>query len=511
MSEIFPRPVDQESYAGHETTQAGYVHDLALHVATIPDLSKLPAYPPLSSEEAALIGRYASSYYSSNLEAEGIAPLYREDIIDPAFCKSVDDLTRQITGNSPSYHWYKTADNNYGGPYDRGNSNQARFTSRRWEVAFVGYMRERRMFHAAFMGALLSKEPIGGLVAAVNQPNEVPTTDPNKGGFQPAPEFMYNPTNWLTASLLSALSLSPDHCDAGMKRHAVEQWAKHADINDVAATKGFYGLDKLVGPVRLPWSMRSNADLRSEYHPNWHQNRIVKEYFGEAWAPRADGLEALLQDRPKDYVQILILKTFGGITGPADGLRDLANAAKLNSDIRDIIFASDAAHNTVYSDRSALPEYGQPTSLLEYLENSGGEASVQAQEAIIEGQRLRIRALEDLLAESKTSLKQSDLKIQALSYNVGQLTEALRQLRAAQAEAAKPPQTPAEELMIKYGIHPSVKDEMLEGIVAGIRRQQNRKLHSDMGTGNEALEELKVINGDLDQILRDRNMGKNRE
>lgn len=502
MSGLFAIAKAPERSSSPETTQAAYVEDLVEHLASIPDLSKVPAYYSLTHEESVILGQYCRAPYGRGV-TEG-SPLFRDDIIDPDFCRSVDTLTRRIAGNRTGGHWYEPVRESGDSVYKNylADAPQAKWTSRRWEIHFVNYMRQRRGFHVTFMGALLTGGSIDAAVKAIGlqdgQPVQTPSVDPYKGGQQPAPELMYNRTNWLTASLLSALALPPELCDAAMKRHAIEQWALRADVSDRESLQGFYELDKVL-PPRLPWSMRSNAELHMNVHPQWRQNPIVKNYLGETWNERADGLEALLQERPKDYVQILILQTFTNYLG-SKGLRNLVHAAGQPSEVKDIIFAEDAAVNTVYG-AAALPEYGQPTSLVDLLSNE--EITAQTQETIIAGQRLRIHVLEQEAAAAQRAIKKLTDTSDRLATRNTHLEKALAD------QQPHLPRSSQDLLLLEYGISPAMDAETLQVVVAAIRRDRNSKFHR----GNKSTEEeekLKEFNANLDAILRARGL-RNRE
>jgi hypothetical protein len=377
---------------------------------------------------------------------------------------------------------------------------------------YVSYMRQRRAFHAAFMNALIIKEPVAENVEAIGMydgsPIKIPSATPWEHGEQTAPDFLYDKTNWVTASLLSALSLPPEQCDAGMKRHAIEQWAAHANLEGDRDLFDFYRLEDRKGPMQLPWSMRSSAELQANHHPQWHQNRIIKQYLGEAWQPRADGLEALLQERPRDYVQVLILRAFGHVGINIKNLNDLAKAAALPPEVKNIIFAEDAAHSTIYNDTPDFPEYGQPTSLIDLIEASHEGVAPQTQETIIEGQRLRIRVLDDELGRAQELISGQEVRIDELTVSYTSLAAYAGRLEAALGRGTEPrkPLSRAEATMLQFGISPAVNDELLRVLVNAVRRDYNKRLHPQSGAETADEERLKEVNNALDEILRARGL-----
>lgn len=503
MSELIPRITAKErSPEAEATSQAEYVQDLAAHVESIPDISKLPAGYFPSIETSKLLASYCANYHHAHAKVEelGFSPLFHKDIISPNFCQSVDELTMKITGNSSSSHWYATvevADMNYLTKLD-----QAKYTSRKWELVFIDYIRQRYAFHAAFMNTLLTKEPIDEHVAAIGyrdgEPIQIPSVDINSSRKQPAPEFMYSRANWLTGSLLSALALPPWHCDANMKRHAVEQWANHIDLADISELKGFYHLDKLAHVTQVPWSMRSNAELQPSHTIHWRENRIIQRYFGEFPPYRADAFDALLQERPKDYIQVLILQIFVGYGADIQAWQSLVRTAQLPSEIKDIIFAEDAAFNTVHQEMT-LPEFNQPTTLFDLL---NGNFSAQAQETIIAGQRLRIHVLTEELAHKEEALA-------TLIADKDTLEARNRDLEAIfNQQSPHLPRSNADLLMLQFGISPNMDNELLPAVITAIRHRLSRKLHTDNAqTADE--DRLKEVNASLDDILKSRGLNKN--
>jgi hypothetical protein len=291
-----------------------------------------------------------------------------------------------------------------------------------------------------------------------------------------------------------------------MKRHAIELWAAHADLDDNESMKSFPGLDtQMEGSTRLPWSMRSSEEIAASHHADWRQNQTIKTYLGEVYEERADGLVALLQDRPKDYVQILMLRVFGEIRSGINlknSLKDLAGVAALAPEIKDIIFAEDAAINTVYGP-PALRGEDQPVSLHDFL--SGVEMTPRTQQEIIEGQRLRIHVLTNELAQAAVANTVVTEANETLTAHNNHLQTLLQQ------QDPHLPRTQADLVMLHYGLSPAMSTEMIGVVVKAIRQDYAKRLHADNGERfADKQEKLKEVNADLDDILKARGLGNAR-
>lgn len=477
------------------SSQQLYIQDLWLHVDTIPNLSEQSQYLYSSEAETEFLGAYCEAHSSQNyLKDKEIVPLQRKDIIDPDFCKYVSNLTRHVTGNSPDRHWYSTKGNEYS---HQAKTHQAMYASRQWERFYVEYMREKRVFHAGFMTAVLNGEPINELLSNIGlrdgAPVDMPSTSLNSGEKEPAAPSLYDKTNWLAASTLSALALPPEMCSAAMKRRVIELWSEHADLSNPESIKSFYGLEKRTDAVRLPWSMRSNLDLQASQHPQWRQNRHIKHYLGEVVSPRADGATALLQERPKDYVQVMLLGVFGQLGNLPNALRALQDIGKFKDEIKDIIFADDASFNTIYYDADSS-SFEPPKSLVDLL---GDGMETVTQEEIIHGLRLRVQVLEDKLAEEQGRAAHNAEAAEGWQKSYYDLYNAVTQANRL---------NPAEELMAQYGIHPSVNDDNLKVLVRSLLSNFGRQLHPDVNPDPKADTQFRKISDDLRRILEYRGL-----
>jgi hypothetical protein len=509
-TEVYPSPEQL-------TSPEEYVADLRAHTQTIPNPSDMPTYSTPSREDQELLSKYCLGY-----EAETpITPLQRDDIIEPAFCQRIDSLLIKLTNLPYNRTWYKRAGEETS-PY---SDPRTEYASREWDQFFVGYVRERREFHVAFMEATLYGRSIDEEVAAIGLENGAPIQVPNfhpdnysARGPEAPPDFMYNRASWLSASLLSALALPPEHCNPSMKCRAIELWAAHVDPNNANPFEGLHKFKNVPAVNRLPWSMRTSQDMRQNVHERWRLNPTIKEYFGEPHSPRADGFEALLQDRPKDYVQAILLH-LGGY-GRNGAIRELHRLANFPAEVKNIIFSEDAAHNTVFGE-PAFDAYDEPKDLDTLLseaqesapatEEDDPEVKLAFMQELISGQKLRLHMLKEELAETKQgqqTAESSALEWQA-HYNdlSAQYDEVVRRHNVL-AERLTAAGVDFDPLFAAYGIAPNTPDELVEAMVAGLRRYYNKHLHSDKGSSEEAEEALKVANNDLDNILRTRELGK---
>lgn len=514
--ELFRQNVAHEGRHEREVSVPDeYVRTLFAHVETIPDISQLPSYYYTSPEDNEVIGRYCASNYKSSqrgvrppdelLVQHGITPLLRMDIIEPDFCGTVSSLLGKVSGNS--HYWYRPVRTNSGHePYqDRTEQHNCR----KWELTYIDYMRQRRLFHAQFMKAMVDQQPIEEQVADIGlkdgQAVQVPGTRMSYD-TTPPPDFMYNPSSWVTSGMLSALALPPGVCPPNMKRHAIEEWAKHVDLSDENGFAGFHGLEETPGPVQLPWSMRSNSDMRAAHHPQWRENSVIQSYLGPLHDERADGLKSLLLDRPKDYIQVLILKTFSYSYYAKDGLKHLLEAAQLPEEVKDIIFGENASFNTIYSDGD-FPDPDQATTLVDLL-NTNGDMPARTQEDIIETQQLRIHVLTEKVAAAEARAKAAEASlgdVQALQRAYNEVSAHNQELQAQlQQQNRHVPTSQADVLMLKYNISPAMGEdpEILRSVIRTIRKAQARKYHSDANEEYKTNSPLGEINNELDEILR---------
>lgn len=496
MSEFWPpAPIEHEPNP-ELSSQQQYVQGLWGFVGTIPDLTQFSDFwVPRDEDETFLSAYCQAEAYRRTGAAEAFPPLHREDIIDPSFCEQIEKVPQKITGEHPSYHWYSQKGREHG----RSSDRNAAYLSRKWEQFYIPYMRERRIFHAHFMTSLLSGEPIDEHLSTLGTRNGKPVTMPSArlGSYenQPAASFLYDKDNWLASSVLSALALPPEQCSASMKRRAIELWDQHADLTNDESLDSFYFGDRFTHVIRLPWSMRDNDELRVNHHLAWRRNRIIKQYFGEPGQPRADGLSTFLQERPKDYVQILLLNLFEH-GGPARGLEALTYVAALSDQIKDIIFADDASFNTIYY--PATPDsLSDPLPLAALLE---GHMEASTQEELLGGLALRVRVLEDKLTNAQ--------ELATKNGEAAKQWEGLyRQLHAAVLNGQVTiTRSPVDTLMMNYGIHPETDNDTLQLLVRAHRRRANRAGHSDTNQDPEALEQTKEVNAELDAILRHRGL-----
>lgn len=503
--EFFPQVIDYERSVA--TAQA-YTKELRDHIDTIPDVSSLPVWVSFSDEQKRQIGLYCQSgAYKHTLSAQRelpVPPLYRDDIIEPDWSQSVSKLSCRAAGSeSEHHHWYQA----FGaarGRFDYGDPRRD-YASRQWELAYIGYVRQRRTFHADFMAAVLEARDIDQEIAALQatpeNPHLVPATTLDKSGKEPAPDFMYNTTNWLVSSLLSTLALPPDICSPAMKHHAVKLFAKYADLNDLDAFENFYDLSR-PQTQRLPWSMRNAVELRADRQPNWKSNSTITELLQPAGRPSATGMLTLLHERPKDYVQVVILHLFQEPpifkNELARQLANLVEVTKLSPEAQAVIFSEDAAFNTVYGPPT-LPGLDEPQTLIEYLERSNDATESDWKQIALE-QRVAMQGLRLELEQAKKAQADAEARI--------------TELRAQKLGGTA--LSPFE----KYGISPHIPDELLPTVVDAIRRKYNKELRSDSGHvahGSMSAAEierntkrLQTINAELDEILRSRGLQRNR-
>lgn len=478
-------------------SQTTYIAALAAHAdavgAMVPSTSIL-RYP--SPEEQALLSRYNSrlDHDIEAVKAAGKEPLFRDDIIDPDFCRDAYNFSRDATGGTNNFHWYKQL---YRATGSMGHSEIIRLG--KWDAAYTTYMFQRRAFHAAFMMSIArpdNTEALDQVLTSVT-PITLPAQDVFDSTPTPRPEHLYNRTNWLCASLISAMMQPPEHCNAIMKRRAIETCAALVDPADfepqpdkplekrpidslnqihIAAAE-----QKL---LRLPWSMQlSTEELRATMHPRWRHNSLIRHYLGDGWNPKASGNTALLQERPKDYIQVLLLGLYS-MGGMVQAVSELLATARLTNPVKDIIFAEDASFVTVYKQPAQRHQWSEQQLGLDELLMGKGELDEETLRLLVGQQRLRLQ-------EAAGQLAAANAQVAKLSEENRRLAEALRAHRTAGQSS----------LFGKYGMDPAVDPATCEVLVKALRRARNKRYHPDSGTHPDA-EKLQVVNGELDQILR---------
>ena len=154
-------PISSARYERLASSQHAYVAELMDQAEALPDgLSK---YYSLNEVQEAFLAKYCSGPGESQLQDEypDLVPLYRDDIVDPHFTSDVTRLAAKVDGceNASRQHWYRSPENQRD-PYGHTASPTELRLSRRWDKAYIQYMRERRIFHATFMQtALESSDP----------------------------------------------------------------------------------------------------------------------------------------------------------------------------------------------------------------------------------------------------------------------------------------------------------------------------------------------------------------
>lgn len=463
---VLPAAEDAEAPTDR-ASQIAYVAGLREHLETIPDFSTVSITDRMSPEQEALLSDYCSRMSTSSLREQGVVTMFREDILDPHHLSELTRLLADMSGGESYYRWYSRA----GSEYDTAQQDHAaKYLSREWEKFHVGHMRQRRAFHAGFMEALISGAPIDGHLAHIRASGEGQKAPRTRAGFsadKPSAERLYDSTDWLVHSVLSALALPPEQCDAGMKRRAVELWSQHGDIERFApGSKTGVIIEgdspQLKSILRLPRSMRETQhEQHREQHSDWQRNRIIAHHF----RPQGhgmhgpDGFRSLLQERPHDYLQVVLLHVYHNHTSL--GIRMLAELGGMQDDVKDIVFSPEASFNTVM-----LPprsdHFAEPATLAELLE---GSVSAQTQEAIIGDQRQRIQLLTGQLAVEKSTVGQLQEQVRQLKTTNGSLAAVVNAMRV------HIPRVPVEETMLKYGISPAMNANIVDVVLDAIERK----------------------------------------
>lgn len=507
MSENLPvnanaeRLLDTEFTPEDDSTQAAYVAAIFEHVRTIP--ASFPRFYYPSGEEATFMSRYCTSgdYTQRYIIEAGKPQLFHKDIIDPEFCESTHILTAAIAGAKKEHHWYGVDGRTpYGAPAQD-------HLSRQWDMFFIPYMRQRHLAQAHFLRSILPDQqntytPYLRAVAQLGPPPRKPFTSE----VEPLPDALYNVTNWVTGSLLSTLALPPEKCSAAMKRRALELFAAHATQEDLEVPRergnridtspvGSYALSGQKasggGLLRLPWSMQqTHQELTAASHPHWQGNSVIKQYFGTPHAPRADALASLLQERPKDYVQVLLLRIFSEYVQPSH-LRDLASTVQLSEPVKDIIFSEDAAFNTVFCmPRSRQQMADQQLGLNDLLAGTEARDDPETLRATVGRQALQIKGLQSDLAERNLAFAQ-------LSERHQQLLDEIRRGYVTSNEIFT--QSPEELLFDKHGMSIRVGACACALFVKALREKYAR--HYGPAGPETNPEKLERLGRELDTIL----------
>ena len=496
------RPLDTEFTPEDDTSQAAYVAALFDHVRTIP--AAFPPYYYPHGAEATLMSHYCTSgdYYQKSIIDAGRPQLFHDDIVEPSFCKSTHLLSASIAGHKKEHHWYGV---NGKTPYGAPAQDHL---SRQWDMFFIRYMRQRHLAHAHFMRSLLPDQdntytPYLQAVDTLAMPPIQPFTNEESD----TPASLYNATNWALGSLLSVLLLPPEKCSATMKRRAIELFSAHASQEDFETGQPQAYRNTETAPIesylhahtkaeaspviRLPWSMQqTHQELAGAHHPQWRQNAVITQYFGKPFEPRADGLASLLQERPKDYVQVLLLRIFGDYVRPGY-IRDLASTVQLSEPVKDIIFADDAAFNTVFAMPGSRQQMAdRQLGLNDLLAGSEAEDDPETLRATIGRQALQIKGLQGDLAARNTAYAE-------LSARHQQLLDEIRRGYVSNNEVFT--QSPEELLFDKHGMSIRVGVCACALFVKALR-EKYAKHYGPRGPETNP-EKLTRLNQELDAIL----------
>lgn len=496
--EISPSSAQEAHGQPLQASQRAYVEQLFADVERLPAKVGILDHP--SDKEAEFLGRYCSggSEYNTRTlrEMYDIEPLQRPDIIEPSFTSTVATLAAAAANMPEQSHWYTPI-------YQTRQyiEHQTMYHSRKWELGYLQYIRQRRQFHASFMASLLEPEPdTAALVDTLRsvQRLELPPAS-GMGRAEPASDFMYNATNWLASSMASALLLPPERCSAAMKRRAIEVFAELADTeqerrepyNNVPTTTPLqsvsHAMQKAIekqGLLRLPWSMRlTDEELREPYHPRWHVNQVYQAFFGRD-GKTVDGLSSFLNKHPKDYVQVLLLRTFTHYDAK-EAFNEILATARLAPKTKDVIFAEDASFNTLYDPKvRTLPEH--QLGLTELLDQMGEAPSAEALRQIVGQQALQLQAMQGRLTAANQRVAELEQRGPKISY-------------------VERPLSDVELLFAKHGMIANIDDEGCVTLVQAVRGIYTRRFHPKTGTTPNA-DLFKSLNDELDYILRYRNL-----
>ena len=337
----FTPPAASESRPSAETSQAAYVRTLQEHYDSIPDLTGYTERDFSLPYEVAALSSYSNNWVDPS------ESIRRPDIIDPDFCHSSIGLSQ----NAAKWH-------------------DAR-ASREWDIFYVGHMKQRRGFHVQFMQALLDKSNVSfdQIGKQANGQDVTIPSGPRLPVYPHTAEFPYDlhdKTNWLVASVLSALALPPEHCDAAMKHHAVKLLAEHADFSNEHSFNFLEIEDESM--LRLPWSMRVGSEFHQESNLEWINNAEVRHFIGRDGGIDLKARYRLFNEQPHDYVQLRIMQLFDRADPDKKALlQDLANLTKLEPEVQDILFSEKASFVTVHGDIN-FDRQAQRRSLSQLLE-----------------------------------------------------------------------------------------------------------------------------------------------